>query len=128
MSMNTRMYKDKQSGWNARTVIKLPENRELDIGTSKSLNGELVTRATVATVNKDGSRTTRVSFGAPGGDYFETVIRSRLSRITESVVRLQHEQALKLEPQILASVKTFYGLTDSTKVEQSAEVEESVGA
>lgn len=110
--MKTTYYKDKYDGWVAKSTAMLTEengeNRELDIGTRRSSNGNLVTSATVHWVGEHGSRTHAFSFGATGGDYSQRIKTTDVKRLSEKVLREQHEYCLTHLPQIRETAVKFY--------------------
>ncbi len=93
--MKTLINKD-SSGWRASTEVELADRRVLEIRTYKAGNGRsrLSTRATVSTLNEAGHTTHIIGYGGAGGDFNKEVTSSTPTRITEKLVREQHERVL----------------------------------
>ncbi|MFC7410401.1 hypothetical protein [Hydrogenophaga atypica] len=112
-SVQIRLIKDRD-GWNAKSSITLPDNRELQIRTSKRSNGTLATTATVYTT-KDGYMTHAFGLGIPGkGDFSSTVISSKPARVTEKVVEEQQRRGLAHLETIQAQIRAHYASVKST--------------
>jgi len=98
--MNTIYFRD-QDGWNGKTTIDLENGRQLVIRTSKrAFGGGLIAG--------DGVRRHAMSFGLGNGDYSERLVLSQHARITEKVVRAQHEATLARITSIRDDVRDYY--------------------
>lgn len=107
-ALRTYYFRD-HDGWRGQTELEAGNQRVIRITTSKHRAGHgLATNATCLTREARGLLTHRLSFGAPGGDYSKTVAVSQPRRVTESVVRQQHEAALARIDEIRAEVARFY--------------------
>lgn len=113
----TRVIRDR-NGWHASTRVELAHSRVLELRTRRhSSASKLVTRATVSTV--EGSFLSHaVGYGTASGDFSQNVIVESRSRITEKVVREQHEAALSQIDRIRATVAAFY---EAQQVQQTCD-------
>lgn len=93
-NFTTQVHKDKHDGWKATTRIDLGSHKVLTISTYKPMAPArgLRTQARVSTV-EDGFERHVLSFG-PGGDFSKTLAHGLPARVTESVVREQHNRVL----------------------------------
>lgn len=108
MHARTYYFRD-HDGWRGQTELDARNQRVIRITTRKRSAGHgLATNVTCHTREASGLLTHRLSFGAPGGDYSKTVAVSQPRRVTESVVRQQHEAALACIDEIRAEVARFY--------------------
>ena len=106
--METTYFRDSQ-GWNGKTTIDLENGRQLVIRTSKrAFGGGLATNATVWHIAGDGVRRHAMGFGLGNGDYSERLVLSQHARITEKVVRAQHEATLARITSIRDDVRDYY--------------------
>lgn len=106
--MITNYYRD-HDGWNGKTTLDIEDGRTLVIRTSKrSIGGGLATSVTAWRRNEDGSNRHVMGFGLGEGDYSERVMLSMPSRITEKLVRQQHETTLTRIGSIRADVRDYY--------------------
>ena len=110
-SPQNHMYRDHRKLWKAETRIKLGEGWQLDIGTRKSENGELVTSASVGKVERDFVRHRVFT------DYSRRVFR-RAARCTEKNIETQHKEALAMLDTIMADVRAHYDAVGETIPEQ----------
>ena len=97
-------------GWNATSNLDLSGegNRLLQIRTSKTDRGFLVTRGTVHTKIDGGGLRHIIGFGTPGGDYSGTLVSTKPARVTEKVITAQHENVLSNLSSVLAAVESHY--------------------
>ena len=125
---STHITKDR-NGWNATTEVDLPEiggNFLLKLLTYKrTSSGSLTTTATVWQKTGDGGLSHRFGFGAMGGDYECTVTISRPIRITEKLVREQHDLGLLAMNVIRTNAQTFYEGQKAHLVNQKTQFEAS---
>lgn len=107
--METSYFKDRD-GWNAKTTVQLDDKRQLAIRTSRmSQSGFLATRVTGWTRNDSGTMTHVMSFGIAGGDFSAVLERTPQPRITEKVVRQQHDRLIAQIDSIVAMAQAHYG-------------------
>ncbi len=106
--MKTKYFRD-HTGWNGQTEIEIENERQLVIRTSKrSIGGGLATNATVWSV-EGGTRRHAMGLGLDGcGDFSERYVLSQPKRVSESVVRQQHERVLGNLDAIRSQVNIFY--------------------
>ncbi|MCR6481043.1 hypothetical protein NU688_33135 [Variovorax sp. ZS18.2.2] len=111
--MQTRYYRDRD-GCKASTSVPLENNRELSIVTRRltAAGGQLVTSANVSTL-KDGYSVHVMGFGTAGGDFSQRVVVTSPARVTEKVVREQHEKALANIALITQGVERHYANTST---------------
>jgi hypothetical protein len=93
-TFETHFHLNKRDGWKAITRIDLGSHKVLTISTYKPMAPAkgLRTQARVSTV-EDGFERHVISFG-PGGDFSKTLAHSLPARVTELVVREQHNRVL----------------------------------
>lgn len=101
-----------RDGWEARTHWDLPENHRLRITTYKS-GHRLTTTANVFHVKHNegySSECHTMGMGMCIGDYSKRIFVSEPKRVTEKVVKAQHEMALHdCFDEVLAKVVQQYG-------------------
>lgn len=118
--MNTRMTKDR-GGWTAFTELELGNAQMLHLRTCRnSISGRLTTTATVHQITGDRSLTHRMGFGSAGGDFTALVFASKPARCTESIVRIQHEQALHQLDSIKRDVCEHYARLEASAAKSAA--------
>ena len=106
--MITNYYRD-HDGWNGKTTLDIEDGRTLVIRTSKrAVGGGMATNATVWLCNADGTNRHVMGFGLGEGDYSERLVLSMPARITEKLVRQQHENTLTRLESIRADVRDYY--------------------
>ena len=91
---STRYYRD-HNGWCGESSIALPghADRMLMISSHKHSDGTLVSSASVRTKERDGMWSFVIG-GGKDGDFYKVVARSAPKRVTERVVREQHNRVL----------------------------------
>lgn len=99
--MKTVTGKDYHGSWTSKTQIDLPDDRVLQISTSKKSGGQLSTYATVHKM--EGTMMSHMMFH----DYSRQLIVEN-TRCTEKNVRAQHGEAMKLIDQVLEEVDAKY--------------------
>jgi len=118
-----------QSGWKATTEIKLEDvaensdaiskeagERILRLSTSKGNNGVTSTASVFKRVTKayDGkeycSEQHVMGFGTPGGDYYRTVKKYDVKRVTEKAISEAHKDALTYMDAVLHAAKAHYNI------------------
>lgn len=105
--MNTRILKGRH-GWEARSEVQLAHSRVLEIATYRSdVTRLLETRATVHT-REDGYMRHVFGFGTGQGDFSARVSASSAARVTEKVVREQHESVMRALDSIRALIDIHY--------------------
>lgn len=104
--LNTIVKKSAYDGLKATTDISLSDKLELRILSYKRSNGDLVTTATVSTVERSGGYATRSH--KLFTDYNKTWLESKVSRLTEKVLLSQHNNVLEQLEAIKEDVKNFY--------------------
>ncbi len=86
-----------KDGWQATTSYDLPENHRLKFYTWKhGSTGQLITIASVCRFKKEeGYESEQHIMGLAGnGDYRKTIVTTKPARVTEKVVKGQHELAV----------------------------------
>jgi len=96
-----------REGWQAVTTIQLGRNKELDIFTRATLDGNLVTTSQVWRLEPDGTRRHAVGLGSVG-DFHCEVLSSRPDDVSESAIREQHCAALDMRDNIVAHAAAHY--------------------
>jgi len=89
-------------GYKATTIIKLDDEKQLQILTMKRWGGQLITTATVM-INENGILTHKMY-----GDYSASILFETIPRITSKAVIAQHEKALTILETIKDAVTSFY--------------------
>lgn len=103
-------YGKGRDGRYGKTRFRMEPNLVVDIDTSKRVIGSsgLVTLVTVSTDDGSGFLTHRISYPKPRGDFSKRYIVTEPSRVTERVLREQHEQALGMVDQFKADIQAHY--------------------
>lgn len=118
--METRLTKDR-SGWSAFTELELGNAQMLHLRTCRNrISGRLTTNATVHEITGDRSLVHRMCFGTGGGDFSALVFASKPTRCTESIVRVQHEQALQQLDAIKRDVREHYARVEASAAKSDA--------
>ncbi|MGY8590797.1 hypothetical protein QRO08_11535 [Paracidovorax citrulli] len=118
--MNMRLTKDR-SGWTAITEFELGNAQVLLLRTCRnSASGRLNTTATVHEITGTRSLVHRMDFGTGGGDFSALVFASKPARCTESIVRIQHEQALQQLDAIKRDVCEHYARLEASAAKPDA--------
>ncbi|GKS73296.1 hypothetical protein AVME950_00390 [Acidovorax sp. SUPP950] len=118
--MNTRMTKDR-SGWTAFTELELGNAQMLHLRTCRnSTSGRLNTFATVHQITGHRTLVHRMGLGTGGGDFSASVFASKPARCTESIVRIQHEQALQQLDSIKRDVCEHYARLEASAAKSPA--------
>ncbi|WP_375576601.1 hypothetical protein [Paracidovorax oryzae] len=118
--MNTRLTKDR-GGWTAFTELELGNAQMLHLRTCRnSISGRLTTTATVHEITGDRSLVHRMGLGTGGGDFSALVFASKPARCTESIVRIQHEQALQRLDAIKRDVCEHYARLEASAAKPDA--------
>jgi len=107
--MNTTYHRD-STGWCGTTTVNHGTSQLIRIVTGKRRIGHGLATTVACYSNNNGMLTHCMGFGTRGGDYHETMIVSQPKRVTESLVRDQHEGVVAQIEQIQASVELFYAL------------------
>lgn len=107
--MQTKYYRD-SSGWCGMTSVNHGTSQLIRIVTAKRHIGHGLATTVACHTHRDGMLTHCMGFGTGQGDYRETMIVSQPKRVTESLVREQHEGVIAQIEQIQASVELFYAL------------------
>jgi hypothetical protein len=111
MNIETAIFKGVNrgdvKGWQAKTIVKMTDTRDLEITTWKGFNGTLDTRAAVFNLY-NGGKTHAFGFGG-NGDFSKRLIASK-ERCTEANVREQHNRALSQLESLLAEAFNHYEL------------------
>lgn len=97
----TYLRRDFRNTWRAETKVKFGDGWQLDLTTRKAENGEVVTQASVARVERGFA--THHMFA----DYNRNVSRVT-ARCTEKVIREQHAKAIDMLDTISADVRSHY--------------------
>jgi len=100
-----RIYKDYENKWVAETIIRIHEEKrlELKISSYKSRK-ELVTNASVSVRSEDGYSTTHALFS----DFNKQVQATPCSRVTEKVLEEFHNKVDVAD--VITQAKEFYKL------------------
>ena len=91
-----------RDGWKAQSTIDLGNGRQLQISTSKTYSGALVSSALVGKV--EGGFFSFMMY-----QDFQKRIIARKVRVTDKAVEAQHAEALGQLSEILAAVRIQYG-------------------
>ena len=97
---DTRYFK--LNGWNGKTIVPLPDarpDRVLELWTYGH-RGNLVTHASGLECMKAGFSLVR--------EFSQRIFQTRHKRVTEQLVREQHEQALAMLDDIVRAATAFY--------------------
>lgn len=106
--MKSNYFKDPRNGHEAKTVVELNAKQVLAITTRRTMNGDLSTNVFAYWLGADGSMRHSFDFGAGGGDFSYTFRTTRPSRLTEKLVREQHELAEFYVPGFIEKANAFY--------------------
>ena len=106
--MKTVTRKDYYGSWTSKSQMDLPDNWILQINTSKTSNGTLVTTATVHKV--EGASMTFRMFQ----DYSKRIVSEKI-RCTEKNVIAQHNAGLAQLDQVLLEVNAKYNFGQTTE-------------
>jgi len=102
MNIETTISRDHYKQLRAKSQIMLDTTKHLTISTSKSSGGNLCTHASVGHV-KYGSLTHMIF-----QDFSEWIAESRPSRVTEKVIKAQHD-GIDFDA-LIAKAKAFYNI------------------
>lgn len=103
--MFTRIYQDHYKKWNAKSELKIADNRVITISTRRSTYGNaLITNVSVYTA-KDGFLSHMLY-----ADYNVNWAKSTPNRVTAKVVENQHNEVLADIETIKDAVDKFYKL------------------
>lgn len=106
MQVQINTKKDYWGAWVAKSRVALQGDQVIELTTSKSSSGKLVSRASVVQIEKEQGYEI-VKF-APFSDYNKGVYASEVKRVTEKAVREQQAKALELIEEIKADAIAFY--------------------
>jgi hypothetical protein len=106
MEIAIKAKKDYWGAWVAKSRVPLQGDQFLELSTSKSSSGKLVSRASVVVVEKEQGYEI-VKF-APFSDYNKCIKVSDAKRVTEKVVIQQQQAALAIIEDIKADALAFY--------------------
>ena len=106
MEIAIKSKKDYWGSWVAKSRVALQGDQYLEVSTSKSSGGKLVSRASVVVVEKQEGY--EILKFAPFSDYNKVAMVREVKRVTEKVVREQQFAALALIEDIKADAIAFY--------------------
>lgn len=106
--MKTIYFKDTRNGHEAKTTVELNPKQVLVITTRRNLKGDLASNVFAYWLGDNGSMHHAFDFGAGGGDFSYTFRSTRPSRLTEKLVREQHELAEFHIPGFIQKANAFY--------------------
>ena len=110
-----------KEGWHASTQIELEANRIVEIRTRRMTgSNQLVTSACVSRV-QDNVRTHMIGYGTLEGDFNKRVLAEIAPRVTEKLVRAQHNTALAQIDSIKQAIASHYAAQQQQR--QAASVE-----
>lgn len=109
----TYLSRDWRKAWRAESKIKFADGWQLDLTTRKNDNGEIVTSASVARVER-GFATHRMF-----ADYNRNVFRI-VARCTEKIIGEQHAKGIDMLDTIIADVRDHYARRGEPLPEQPA--------
>ena len=106
----TTTYGKDRNGRYGRSRFRMDPNLVADIETSKRGLGRsgLISHVTVSIEDGSGFLSHRISYPSPRGDFSKRYITTTPSRVTDRVVREQHEQALSMIDQFRSDIKIHY--------------------
>ncbi len=118
-TLQTSVIREKQ-GWCARTRIELGGSRVADFRTYRVQGTEQLATSVVVSTVEGGRMTHVVGYGTLAGDFSQRVLANIVPRVTEKVVRAQHESALAQIEAIRQAIDRHYELQQRRQEQECA--------